>query len=67
MEDDEAIGGNSGVDDELQENLEQEDIDKIKLTDFGLAHFINPKTNKAYMKFRAGTQEYKAPEVKDVI
>ena len=43
-----------------------ETVDKIKLTDFGLAHIVNKKTNKAYMKFRAGTNEYKAPEVKDV-
>jgi serine/threonine protein kinase len=52
---------------ELNDSLADEDtIDKIKLTDFGLAHFINEKTNKAYMKYRAGTMEYKAPEVKNV-
>lgn len=38
----------------------------LKVTDFGLAHFINRENSKAYMKLRAGTIEYKAPEVKDV-
>jgi serine/threonine protein kinase len=53
----------------LEEDIpfeDEETVDRIKLTDFGLAHIINPKTNKAYMKYRAGTMEYKAPEVKDV-
>lgn len=38
----------------------------LKVTDFGLAHIIPEGQNKTYMKFRAGTTEYKAPEVKDV-
>ncbi len=52
---------------DLDESLEEDEIfDKIKLTDFGLAHLVNTKTGKAYMKYRAGTMEYKAPEIKDV-
>jgi serine/threonine protein kinase len=38
----------------------------LKVTDFGLAHIIPKGQGKAFMKFRAGTMEYKAPEVKDV-
>jgi serine/threonine protein kinase len=38
----------------------------LKVTDFGLAHIINRDSDKAYMKFRAGTHEYIAPEIKDV-
>lgn len=34
--------------------------------DFGLAHVINMNSKTAFMKFRAGTHEYMAPEVKDV-
>lgn len=38
----------------------------IKLSDFGLAHLIPNGANKAYLKFKCGTFNYTAPEVKDV-
>jgi serine/threonine protein kinase len=40
--------------------------DELKITDFGLAHLLSGNNDKVFMKFRAGTFEYKAPEVKDV-
>lgn len=39
----------------------------LKITDFGLCHFVDPKTNKAEMKIACGTYNYKAPEVQNVI
>ena len=41
--------------------------DVLKITDFGLAHLLSGSNDKVFMKYRAGTFEYKAPEVKDVI
>jgi len=40
--------------------------DELKITDFGLAHLLSGNNDKVFMKYRAGTFEYKAPEVKDV-
>lgn len=38
----------------------------LKVMDFGLSHIIDASAEKAYMKQRAGTHEYMAPEIKDV-
>lgn len=48
-------------------NEENEEVDKIKISDFGLAHILNKDQERVHMLYRAGTIEYKAPEVKDVI
>jgi serine/threonine protein kinase len=62
-------------DEELQMDSEDDDTwgsivqiknDELKITDFGLAHLLSGNNDKVYMKYRAGTYEYKAPEVKDV-
>ena len=47
-------------DDSFDENI------VLKLTDFGLCHYIDPRTKKATMKMACGTHGYKAPEVKNV-
>lgn len=47
-------------DDSFDENI------VLKLTDFGLCHYIDPSTGKAYMKMACGTHQYKAPEVQNV-
>jgi serine/threonine protein kinase len=39
----------------------------LKLTDFGLCHFIEDDKDKAYMEHRSGTQQYMAPEITNVI
>lgn len=52
--------GNTGhSDDSFDDNI------FIKLIDFGLVHFIDPKIGKAYMKLSCGTFQYKAPEVQN--
>lgn len=48
-------------DDSFDENI------VLKLTDFGLCHYIDPNTNKSLMVLACGTHGYKAPEVKNVI
>ena len=35
----------------------------LKLTDFGLSHFVPINNSKAFMKYRCGTFGYSAPEV----
>ena len=38
----------------------------LKITDFGLAHAIKLGDDRAHMKYKCGTFNYTAPEVKDV-
>lgn len=47
-------------DDSFDENI------VLKLTDFGLCHFLDKTSNKAYMKIACGTHNYKAPEIQNV-
>lgn len=52
---------NTGHSDEsFDENIE------VKLTDFGLCHFIDESTGKSHMKLACGTHNFKAPEVDNV-
>lgn len=39
----------------------------LKISDFGISHPVNINTGKAYMKYKCGTFNYIAPEIKDVI
>lgn len=39
----------------------------LKVMDFGLAHIIPNKEQTAFMKYKCGTFNYRAPEVQDVI
>lgn len=55
--------------DEYDDNSSTDSYDPnkiLKVTDFGLAHILDGNNTKAYMKYRAGTHEYKAPEISDV-
>jgi serine/threonine protein kinase len=53
--------GNAGhTDDSFDENI------VLKITDFGLCHYIDPNTGKAEMKIACGTFNYKAPEIQNV-
>ena len=52
--------GNTGhSDDSFDDNI------ILKLIDFGLSHFIDPRSGKAYMKLGCGTFQYKAPEIQN--
>lgn len=53
------FGNNGHSDDSFDENI------LIKLCDFGLCHYVDPKTEKAAMKLPCGTYQYKAPEIKN--
>lgn len=53
--------GNAGhTDDSFDENI------VLKITDFGLCHYIDSSTGKADMKIACGTFNYKAPEIQNV-
>ncbi len=60
-EDEEVYDGNDGNDE-----YSEAENGKVKLGDFGLAHVVGKGQDKAHMVYRAGSMEYKAPEVKDV-
>lgn len=38
----------------------------VKISDFGLSHFIPNGSSKSYLKYKCGTHAYTAPEVVDV-
>lgn len=57
-EDDSDISNDTSID-------SIDDSSLLKLTDFGLAHVM--EQNKAYMKYKAGTFQYQAPEICDVL
>jgi serine/threonine protein kinase len=38
----------------------------LKMTDFGLSHYIPHGMDKAFMKFACGTFPYRAPEIRNV-
>jgi len=39
----------------------------LKVSDFGLALTLDPSTRKAYMPLKAGTFNYLAPEINNVL
>ncbi len=52
--------GNTGhSDDSFDDNI------ILKLIDFGLSHYIDPRSGKAFMKLGCGTFQYKAPEIQN--
>ncbi len=66
--DDEEIENKTLINESLDENLQLSVTSLytnsyLKITDFGLSHFIPSGQDKAYMKYRCGTFGYSAPEI----
>lgn len=51
----------------LQTSERDDEFNRAKLCDFGLAHLIDPSIGKAHFETKAGTPGYMAPEFSKVI